>query len=85
MLTPARVRADAFGMDLGDPISLLSGLILCLAGMGLIMYAKKNQQLAPAVAGLTLCVMPYLVASLILNWVIAGACFGGLYVLSRNA
>jgi len=64
---------------------IFTSLILGVVGMALIMYGKKNERLYPALAGIVLCVVPYVLASLLLQWLTAGACMGGLWWLSRDA
>lgn len=71
-------------MDLDNPASLFSGLLIGLIGMGLFMYGKKAQKLPHALAGVALCVFPYFVASVMLSWLITAACLGGLYLVSRE-
>lgn len=63
--------------------SLFSSLVIGLIGMGMIMYAKKAERIAPLVGGLALCVFPYFVHSLILTWLGAGACIAGTWALNR--
>ena len=72
-------------MDLSNPVSLLSGVLIGFIGLGLLIYGKKQQAPAPLIAGLALCIFPYFVASALLMWLIAAACLGGLYLLSRRA
>jgi hypothetical protein len=72
-------------MDLSNPWSLMSGLLIGLIGMGLLMYGKKAQSPAPIVAGLVLCIAPYFMASLLAVWLLTVGCLGGLYALARNA
>lgn len=69
-------------MDL-SPASLFSSLVIGLVGMGMIMYAKKAERLAPLIGGLALCVFPYFVHSLVLTWIGAGACIAGTWALSK--
>jgi len=71
-------------MDLGNPASLVSGLLISVIGMGLFIYGKKQAAPAPLLAGVALCVFPYFVASVLWMWLITGACLGGLYALSRS-
>jgi hypothetical protein len=70
-------------MDLSNPYALLSGVFIGLLGTALIVYGKKQQKLMPALTGIVLCVFPMFVASLLLTWLITGACLGGLYLTSR--
>lgn len=72
-------------MDLSDPWSLISGLLIGLIGMALLMYGKKEQSPAPIVAGLLLCIAPYFIASLLVTWLVTAGCLGGLFAISRNA
>lgn len=72
-------------MDLSNPWSLLSGLVIGLLGTALLIYGKKEQRMAPALTGLALCIFPHFVTSLVVTWLITGACMGGLYAVSRNA
>ncbi len=62
---------------------LLSSLFIGLIGMGMIMYAKKAERVAPLVGGLALCVFPYFVHSLIVTWLVTGACLAGTWALNR--
>ncbi len=71
-------------MDLTDPASLFTGLILGLVGTVLIMYAKKQQSMWPALAGIALCADTYLVSSIAMEWVVAAAILGGLYAATRQ-
>jgi hypothetical protein len=62
---------------------LISSLIIGLVGMGMIMYAKKAERIAPLVGGLALCIFPYFVHSLALTWIATGACLAGTWALNR--
>jgi hypothetical protein len=70
-------------MDLGDPLVLISGFLIGGVGFVLLMYGKKEMNIKVLVTGLTMCAFPYFVSSLILMWVIAAACVGGLYLASK--
>lgn len=72
-------------MDLSNPASLISGLLIGLVGMALLIYARKQQRAMPALAGLALCVIPYCIASVLVLWLVTGACLGGLFVASKYA
>jgi hypothetical protein len=63
--------------------SLLSGLVIGGIGVGLFIYGKKQLELKCLFAGAALCVLPYIVASVGLQWLLTGGCLGGLYTLSR--
>lgn len=71
-------------MDLSNPASILSSLLIGLIGVGLFLYGKKQQAPAPLFTGIALCVFPYFVASVWLMWVIAAGCLGLLYLLARG-
>lgn len=72
-------------MDVSNPWSLISGIMLGVLGMGLFIYGKKSQQFAPIFAGAALCAIPYFVASAALAWLLAAVCIAGLYVHARTA
>lgn len=71
--------------DLGSPLALISSLVIGLIGFAVFMYGKKEVSLRCIGAGVTLCVFPYFVHSILLMWTITAACLGGLYWLSKNA
>ena len=71
-------------MDLSNPWSLMSGLLIGLIGVALLIYGKKEQSPAPIVAGLVLCIAPYFIASMAVSWLLTGGCLGGLFALSRR-
>jgi len=66
-------------MNFGNPWSLVSGLFIGLLGMALFIYGKKQADMKCLLTGGVLCVFPYFVTSVVLMWVITGACVGGLY------
>jgi hypothetical protein len=70
-------------MDLGDPMVLISGLLIGAIGFALLIYGKKQLNLKCLATGLIMCGFPYFVSSLALMWLIAAVCLGGLYVASR--
>ena len=70
-------------MNLGDPMVLISGLFIGLIGMGLFIYGKKECNVRCLATGAVMCVFPYFVSSLLLLWLIAAACIGALFLLSR--
>ena len=76
---------EALRMDLSNPASLISGLLIGLVGMALLIYGKKQQRAMPALAGLALCVIPYCIASVAVLWLVTGACLGGLFVANKYA
>ena len=71
-------------MDLSNPWSLMTGLLVGLIGLALLMYGKKEQRVAPIAAGLVLCIAPYFIASLLATWLLAAGCLGGLFAFSRQ-
>lgn len=71
-------------MDLSNPWTLLSGLILGLIGMAMFIYGKKQANFPCLGAGTILCVAPYFIASQPLLWLLAAAVMGGTYYLGRD-
>lgn len=72
-------------MDLGSPASLTSGLLIGLLGTALFIYGKKQERPLVLVTGIFLCVFPMFVASVLVQWLLTGACCGGLYAASRGS
>lgn len=72
-------------MDFGNPWSLFSGVVLGIIGTALFIYGKKQERISPIIAGVVLCAVPYFVASVLITWLLAAACVGGLYLHSRQA
>ena len=68
-------------MDTGP---LLSGLLIGCIGMGVFVYGKRMTDIRALGCGVALMAFPYFVHSVILMWVIAAACIGGLWALLRN-
>jgi hypothetical protein len=71
-------------MNFSDPGIFISGLLIGLIGMGILMYGKKTTEPKCIGIGLAMCVYPYFVTSLLLLWVLAGACMVGVYMLPRS-
>ena len=70
-------------MDLGNPWTLISGLVIGLVGMVLFMYGKREQNLRALGAGVVLCVYPYFVASVVLMWVVFALVLGVAWALGK--
>jgi hypothetical protein len=70
-------------MDFSSPWAIVSGLIIGAIGFVLLLHGKRNFDVPPMVAGLTLCVFPYFVGSLLALWLLTAACLGGLYAWTR--
>ena len=70
-------------MDLGNPWTLISGLVIGLVGMVLFMYGKREQNLRALGAGVVLCVYPYFVASVVLMWVVFALVLGAAWALGQ--
>lgn len=68
-----------------SPAILFSSLIIGLIGMGLLLYGKKQPDLKCLAAGAGLCVFPYFVHSLLVMWLITGACCAALWITRRGA
>ena len=64
----------------------LFGSIFLIGGIGMVLLAYGKKQVSPRclLTGGVLCVFPYFVSSLLIMWLVAGACLGGLYLSSRT-
>lgn len=71
--------------DFDHPGVLISGLIVSLIGTAMFIYGKKQSELRPMLAGVALCVIPVFVTSMLVLWLSAAACVGGLYALNKVA
>ena len=72
-------------MDFDHPWALLSGLLTGLLGMSILIYGKKQTNLAAIGIGLAMCIFPYFITNLIAMWLCTGACLGGLWWLSKSS
>jgi len=72
-------------MDLSNPGTLLSALIIGALGMGLFIYGKKQQHIPSLLAGVGMCVFPYFVSSLLVMWLLAALFIGGLWASAKLA
>jgi hypothetical protein len=70
-------------MDLDNPAVLFSGLFLGAAGMGMLIYGKKQGRIDCLAVGIVLSVVPLVAHSLLVLWGVAAACIGGMYAQSR--
>ena len=70
-------------MDFDNPAALFSGLFIGLVGMCLFIYGKKQQNLRCIAGGMAMCVYPYFVTSLLLTWMLAAVCVGGVVVAGK--
>ena len=71
-------------MDLPIPGLLLSGSLISIAGLGLFMHGKRSENLRSLGVGVALMVYPIFVHSILLMWLIAGACAVALYLFPRS-
>jgi hypothetical protein len=71
-------------MDLDHPGVMLSSLLIGLVGMALLMYGKKAGSVKAIAIGLVMCVFPYFVHSLVVMWLGAGVCVGGMFVMPKG-
>ncbi len=71
-------------MDLPSPGLLLSGLLISIAGLGLFVHGKKSEDVRSLGFGLALMVYPIFVHSILLMWLIAGACAVALSLFPRS-
>ena len=70
-------------MDFSNPGLMFSGLLISMVGFGLFIYGKKGEDLRSLGVGLILMVFPLFVHSVLLMWLIAGACMAGWSLLPR--
>lgn len=78
-------RLDTHTMDLTHPGALFSGLIIGVIGMAFFIYGKKQQHVPSLVAGVGMCIFPYFVTSLVVMWLLAVLCIGGLWASNKLA
>lgn len=71
-------------MDLDHPGLLISSFVISVIGMGLFAHGKRAGNFKSLTIGLLMCVFPYFVHSLLVMWLGAGACVGGMFVLPSN-
>jgi len=76
-------KQRGLNMDIGNPWTLISGLVIGLVGMVLFMYGKREQNLRALGAGVVLCVYPYFVASVVLMWVVFALVLGAAWALGK--
>jgi hypothetical protein len=70
-------------MDFGNPSLIFSGLLIGLIGFVMFNYGRKQLNFRILAAGLTLCVYPYFISSMILLWLIFALIIGGIWALNR--
>lgn len=66
-----------------SPASLISGLLIGTIGFGIFLYGRKQEDFPCVASGLALSTLPIFVHSVILMWLLAAACLGGRWALSR--
>ncbi len=71
-------------MDLSNPGLMLSALLISVVGLGVFVYGKRAEDLRSLGLGLALMVFPLFVHSVLLMWLIAGACATGWCLLPRT-
>jgi len=71
-------------MDFDNPWAIFSGIIIGLIGTALFVYGKKQSNFRFLLAGGALFVVPAVVSSILLMWLISGACVAGATLLPRN-
>ncbi len=68
-------------MELPDLSLLFSSLIIGTVGLGMFLYGKRKPEPKCLGIGAVMCVYPYFVHSLLVMWLIAGACAVAAYFL----
>ncbi len=71
--------------DLGSPAAIISSIFIGIVGFAIFLYGKKELNVKCIGTGITLCIFPYFVHSVLLMWTITAACLAALYWLSKNA
>lgn len=65
-------------MDFSHPWSLVSGMVLGMVGMVFFISGKKNVNIPLLAIGAVMCVFPYFVESVAIQWAVGALCiFGG--------
>lgn len=71
-------------MAMSNPLAVMSGLFIGLLGVVLLVFGKNQQRLLPVLAGVVLSVLPMVVTSMVVLWVLTAACLGGVYWVERQ-
>lgn len=71
-------------MDINDPVALMSGLFISGLGAAMFIFGKKQQRLSPVLGGLALTLLPMVVASMAVLWVLTATCVGGVWWVERQ-
>jgi hypothetical protein len=69
--------------SLFTPGSLISGLLIGAVGFVLFLYGRKQEDFPAVASGLALSIVPVLVHSVLLMWVLAAGCLGAKWALNR--
>lgn len=72
-------------MDFSNPSLLISGFVVSMIGLGLFMHGKRSERVRNLAIGLAMMVFPVFVHSLIVLWVLAGACLASVFLLPEGA
>ena len=64
-----------------NPTSLVIGIFTGAIGMGYFIYGKRQAKFAPLLAGLTLCVYPYFVQSVLWTVVVGVALIAAPFLI----
>jgi hypothetical protein len=70
-------------MNFDNPWVFVSAAFISLVGAALFIYGRNAQEPKCLGAGIAMCVFPLFVTSLVLMWLLAGACMFGAYALPR--
>jgi len=70
-------------MDFGDPVSLLSGMLIGTVGTGFFLWGKKAGSVRGIIAGIVLCVIPCVLSAVWAEWAATAACIGGFVMAAR--
>lgn len=68
-------------MDFSNPWLLFSGMAISMIGLALFIHGKKAENFRNLGIGLGMMIYPIFIHSVLVLWVIAGACMAGAYFL----
>lgn len=71
-------------MNLGDPWTFTSAMLISCLGMGFYFYGKRTAKPWPQVAGMALGTYPFFLSAIWLMWVIAAAIIAALFLLRER-
>jgi hypothetical protein len=71
-------------MDLGDPMNMLSSILIGCIGFGYFKYGKSQGRMYPLIAGMAMFVYPYFVPAIWLMWTICAGLMAACWFLREQ-